>query len=986
MNFLKAALIPHLHKALQLSNHDEALRLCTEILNQNDYPLATRNYVQNIKYCLASGSKVYSKNVEIKRLVYGAFYESFENRYINDTYVKAIAFYLPQFHCIPENDLWWGRNFTEWTNTRKSLSRFNGHYQPRIPHQSIGYYDLSLVETLENQAKLAEKANIDAFCFYYYWFSGKKLLDTPIENLLNNPHIGIEFVICWANENWTRRWDGLDHQILIGQDYHPGWETEFIQDVARFFADSRYLRLNGKPVIIIYKLLDIPDPASVLLSWRQWCHDHGIGEISIWAVYDVAFQNIDLPFIDRFVEFPPRQVGALEKIDGQTLDPLVSDFHLYDYKALVESITRGLSIADSLDYPIFRTAMMGWDNSARRNEGFSVWVNYSTQDFYSWCRHIWQYTIENHPPNERFMFFNAWNEWAEGTYLEPDERFGFANINTLSRAIAQLPLEARTNIVSTKTINFEQNHQERHSSETSFAIAVHIHLHYIDSSDQLYAYLSNIHTAYDIYITITNPCSEGLVRTIFSNLPWVDKLKIIVVPNVGRDIGPFIIELADVIDNYDLVLHIHGKRSESVWWGHLWREYLLEHCLGSPEFVNHILNQFKDHSHLGLLSPPAYPPLKAHMTWGGDAQQEWCQQFLDQVIGQHSAISPLPSSPHFPAGSFFWARVDAVNPLFKMKLTYDHFAEERFEIDYRLEHVIERLWPYVGGSHSYSYQTCLKFNTLALPKPNKKRLCLYASYSSDCIISDEALYYIKTLSDFADTLVIVSNSPIDDDQFMLVNSLCSRLIVRDNSGFDFGAWRDAIVAIGYDQIDEYDELILANSSCLGPFLTWDNIFASMESDKCDFWGLSIFPEVVNSDRPEAQLLPNQTIPRHVQSFFTVFSNQVVRSSAFQSFWSSLSDEYDLLNAVVFCETQLTKLLESHGFSYSAYCKGHEVMQSHNNSINYNAIYNQPYELLLLGSPVIKNKFKAMWPGQLQQVKEFIACTNCYPLDLSSSWH
>jgi lipopolysaccharide biosynthesis protein len=203
---------------------------------------------------------------------------------------------------------------------------------------------------------------------------------------------------------------------------------------------------------------------------------------------------------------------------------------------------------------------------------------------------------------------------------------------------------------------------------------------------------------------------------------------------------------------------------------------------------------------------------------------------------------------------------------------------------------------------------------------------------------------------------------------------------------DFGAWRDAIAQIGYDEIAAYDELILANSSCLGPFVPWEHIFTSMENDKCDFWGISIFPEIVNSDRPEAQLLPNQTIPRHVQSFFMVFSKPVVNSSAFQSFWSSIGDTDDLLSAVVTYETQLTKLLESYGFSSSAYCKGHEAMQSHNNSINYNAIYNQPYEMLLLGSPVIKNKFDAMWPGQVQQVKEFIACTKCYPLDLSCHWH
>jgi lipopolysaccharide biosynthesis protein len=980
------ARISDLHKALKESKNEDALHLCIEILNQESYPTTLRQYVSDIKNKLISEFHGDACHLKGKRLVYGSFFQSFEQRLIKDTYVKVIAFYLPQFHRIPENDQWWGEGFTEWTNTSKSTARFDGHYQPRIPHASTGYYDLSQVSTLEAQAKLANKANVDAFCFYYYWFSGKKLLETPVENLYNNPHIAIDYLVCWANENWTRRWDGLDHHILIGQDYHPGWEIKFIADVAKYFSDSRYVRFHGKPIVMIYKLLDIPNPENVILSWRQWCRDHGIGEITVWAVYDVAFQNIDIPYIDRFVEFPPRQVGALRKIDGEGLNSQVSDFHLYDYKALVNSITSGMSIADSLDYPIFRTAMMGWDNSARRNEGFSVWVNYSTHDFFDWCRHIWRYTIENHPVNERFIFVNAWNEWAEGTYLEPDERFGFANINTLSRAMTSLPFETRPMIISGQELTADSERNTKASSLVPPRIAVHIHLFYADSLDQLCAYLANIPSSFDVYVTITNPRSEPLARKALSKLSKIEELHIIHVPNIGRDIGPFIVELADVIDRYDLLLHIHGKRSDSVWWGHLWREYLLEHCLGSIEYVENILNEFRDNHQVGIVSPPVYPPLKAHMTWGGDDQKEWCQQVLDQVVGQRSAIAPLPPSPYFPAGSFFWARVDAIRPVFKLNLSYQDFAEERYDIDYRLEHVIERLWPYVAGSYQYGYQTSLRRETTERPQRPKRRLCIYVSYSGTVTLSPEALHYMSTLSAFVDTFVIVSNSSIAEDQLPQIENLCSKLIIRNNSGFDFGAWRDAITELGYEYLDDYDEIILANSSCLGPFVPWEQVFATMDDEDCDFWGLSIFPELINSDRPEAQHLANQTIPRHIQSFFTVFDRSVVRSSAFQAFWCSVNDQSELLTAVVSFETQLTRLLESYGFKSSAYCKGHEAMQSHNNAIHYNAIYNQPYEMLLLGSPVIKNKFDAMWPGQIQLVKEFIAETNCYPTHLSSCWH
>ena len=893
---------------------------------------------------------------------------------------------MPQFHEIEENNQWWGKGFTEWSNTRQSIARFDGHYQPRIPHSSIGYYDLSQAQTIEKQARLARLANIDGFCFYYYWFSGKQLLETPIEHLYRHPDIDIEYVICWANENWTRTWDGLDNHILIGQHYQPGWEIAFIQDVSKYFADPRYVRINGRPVLIIYKLLDIPNHGSIISAWRAWCRDHGMGEISIWAVYDIAFAQVDVSQIDKFIEFPPRKIGALEKLDGSFLNPKTTDFHLYDYKALVASILQGSAQADNLDFTIYRTAMMGWDNAARRKDGFSVWVNYSRDDFYSWCRHIWQYTVERHPHGERFIFINAWNEWAEGTYLEPDERFGYSNLNVLSRAMTNLPREQSPLIFTGKSPDSPISAKPNQTRQNDWRLIVHIHLYHLDTLDHLRSYLLNVHHPFDLYVTIAAPQARNMVTKILGEIEMVQQLRIIHVPNIGRDLGPFLVELADVIHQYDLVIHLHGKHSSTVWWGHLWRDYLLDHCLGSRRYVDFILQTFASNGQLGLLSPPIYPPLKAHCNWGGDAQKEWCQEMLDIAMSQYGEVQQLPETPYFAAGSFFWARVEALKPLFQLNLTYRDFERERFTTDYRLEHVIERVCPYIVSAHRFGHLTSLHQDpTAPIPTQKKRRLCIYVGYSQTTVISQEDLYYLRSLSVYVETLVIVSNSPIHDDQIDEVTSLCSRLIIRSNRGFDFGAWRDALVEIGTEEMARYDEVILTNSSCIGPFVPWAKVFASMSKKSCDFWGLTIFPETPDCNRPEAQALPNRTIPRHVQSFFMVFDKRVTTSSAFQGFWLSVGDAGDLLSAVVRYETQLTVLLESYGFRYSAYCQGHEAMQSHNQDRNYNAIYNQPYEMLILGSPLIKNKFAAMWPGQIPLIKEYIAQTGCYPLALASRW-
>jgi len=190
---------------------------------------------------------------------YHAWYEDNIDFSRHTTDIKAVAFHLPQFHQIPENDLWWGEGFTEWTNTKKARPLFNGHYQPREPHDDIGYYDLSDVETLRKQVRLARQHGIYGFCFYHYWFSGKRLLEKPLDILLENPDININFCLCWANENWTRRWDGKDRELLIEQKYEEQDPLKFIKDLETYLKDDRYIRVNGKPMLLIYKIPEIPN-------------------------------------------------------------------------------------------------------------------------------------------------------------------------------------------------------------------------------------------------------------------------------------------------------------------------------------------------------------------------------------------------------------------------------------------------------------------------------------------------------------------------------------------------------------------------------------------------------------------------------------------------------------------------------------------------------------------------------------------------------
>lgn len=221
--------------------------------------------------------------------------------------VRCIAFYLPQFHPTPQNSAWWGPGFTDWVNVGKALPEFVGHCQPRIPGE-LGYYDLRLEEVQRRQAELARQHGIHGFCYYYYWFNGVRLLDAPLRTMLEDAHNDFPFCLCWANENWTRRWDGLDHEVLIAQSHSPGDDIAFIAELAPYLRDRRYIRVDGRPLIAVYRPSLLPDAKATAERWRTYCRDHGIGEIFLATTQ--AFERTNPAYIgfDAAIEFAPNNI------------------------------------------------------------------------------------------------------------------------------------------------------------------------------------------------------------------------------------------------------------------------------------------------------------------------------------------------------------------------------------------------------------------------------------------------------------------------------------------------------------------------------------------------------------------------------------------------------------------------------------------------------------------------------------------------------
>lgn len=341
----------------------------------------------------------------------------------NKNKLKVIAFYLPQFHTIPENDEWWGKGFTEWTNVTKAHPQFIGHYQPKLP-ADLGFYDLRSIEVMRDQIEIAKNYGVYGFCFHYYWFSGKRLLEKPIFNYLNNKDLDFPFCLCWANENWTRKWDAGKNLILMEQKLLEGDEIKFIQDIEPFIKDNRYIKINGKPIIIVYRihLFKKEIVLKMVNVWRDYCNKIGIGDIYLIAAMTHGFNdNPENWGFDAGVEFPPHNL-KLPVINNKVkiINPNFNG-HIFDFNYFIE---KKLYLYEN-QYTIFKTVFPEWDNTPRYCNRANIYYGAGPETYKIWLNDVFQYTCNTYKEEERFVFINAWNEWAEGAILEPDRINGY---------------------------------------------------------------------------------------------------------------------------------------------------------------------------------------------------------------------------------------------------------------------------------------------------------------------------------------------------------------------------------------------------------------------------------------------------------------------------------------------------------------------------------------------------------------------------------
>ncbi len=564
---------------------------------------------------------------------------------------RLVAFYLPQFHPIPENDAAWGEGFTEWRNVNRAMPQFDGHSQPRLSGE-LGDYDLRDPSVMHRQVELARTYGIGAFAFYFYWFNGHSPLESPLRHWLADPSLDLPFCLCWANESWTRRWDGRDNEVILGQQHSAEDDLAFIRHVARYLTDARYLRVDGRPVLLIYRPSLFPDIRETAARWRAECRTLGIGEIHL--CYVQGFERPDPRDIgfDAAVEFPPNLTEPADITRWQRLVNPEFAGKVLDWREL-PAHALGQEPPGYLLHPAVNP---GWDNEPRRPGRGRILLHASPRRYRDWLAAAIGRACGG---GADLVFINAWNEWAEGAVLEPDRRLGHAWLHATSQGL-QRAVPA--------------------ISATPRPAAI-VHAWYAEEFADILRRLAATGIGWRLVVT-TAPERETEIRRALraSGLEG----EIVVHENRGRDILPFLHVANRLLDEgVEIALKLHTKRSTHRGDGDRWRDEMLERLTTSTRAAR-ILEAFRSDRRLGTVAPEGHVlPMRTYLSANRDA--------IDYLVTRLGLRDRNYLRQRFIAGSMFWCRLESLRPLLDGHLEGWEFEPEAGQLDGTFAHAIERV-------------------------------------------------------------------------------------------------------------------------------------------------------------------------------------------------------------------------------------------------------------------------------------------------------
>lgn len=606
---------------------------------------------------------------------------------------RLMAIYLPQFHPFEENNKAWGQGFTEWSNVTTGQPRFIGHQQPILP-KDLGFYDLRLESNIKEQIDLAKKYGIYGFCFYYYWFSGHKLMETPLNTFLSHKEWDFNFSICWANENWTKRWDGRDNDVIIAQEYREEDPLAFIKDVEHILSDKRYLTEDGKPILMVYRASELRDPAKYAEVWRKYFRDTYNKELQLVSFLSFDDQDPRDYGFDAALDFAPLSAFFKNKLFENGKFPYVDtsqkllDINFSGVVADYRSLATNSKLSTAYDFPVYQCVTPSWDNDARKKGKGFVYQNSNPDLYAEWLsRLIKQEQVTRRDP---VIFINAWNEWAEGAMMEPSMHLGHAVLNRTAEVLATYSADD-TNKKALPVYSLMK-------AETT-KLAVVVHLYYIDLWPEIQQQLKNITVPFDLFVSL-NERDRGFEPTLDN--PDTN-IHTHVLPNRGRDVLPFLYFLRRIRSaGYEYVLKLHSKKSKHRKDGSSWFGDVLHNLLPSETVVTEIIRTLWRND-TGIIGPKNHlVSLSRHM----GSNQEILKHLIKTSFGKQASKQVITNKEKYPyfGGTMFWARVDTLDPVLDLQLMPDDFQSEHGQVDGTTAHAVERLFgvvPKLNGQLMY---------------------------------------------------------------------------------------------------------------------------------------------------------------------------------------------------------------------------------------------------------------------------------------------
>ena len=617
------------------------------------------------------------KYIEINNKKKVSYYEDNIDFSDYSTNIKAIAIYLPNFYytniSIRENIYSHALKFLE--NQKPS---YRGHHQPRkIKNNNyINIYNLANKNVIKKQIELAKSHGIYGFAIYYYWFSGKKIFDIPL-NIIYKRKLKINFMLIWKNINVKNE----KNEILLQEKYEDNDSEKFIEEIHKYLIDKRYIKIDKKPIIGIYYPKKIPELKEKILKMRQKARELKIGELHIiYAKRD----NLDSYYNNSFdgaYKSPPIDILEEDLIKNKR------EKYYYYYGLLYSNI---ISENKEGNFNLYKGSLIEWDNSALSYiPEKKIFADYSPELFYIMNKLIVNWTKENYNKNNRFIFINAWNNYYEGTYLEPDSKYGYGSINALSKALFNLTY---------KNINYNLT-----NLNNSCKVAIQAHIYYTELLTEIINKTNNMPVMFDLYISTDTEDKKKNIKMYAEKHSRSNKFFINVFENKGKDVVPFINQMKEVYTKYKYFCHIHAKKPNQTL-RILWRKHLFENLLGSSELISEILSDFENNNNLGVIYPENFYMMVKHTMYLDKKDRIAMNFLLDKIFPGHQVTKNYFD---FSTGCMFWARTEAVYQIFKLDLKKD-FPENIYKT---LHYAIERIWLFIAKLNGFYYKRYFKYYT-----------------------------------------------------------------------------------------------------------------------------------------------------------------------------------------------------------------------------------------------------------------------------------